>query len=148
MEGWPAYPSYPASYPGRANFSSLHINGSESKGLFTWKEVPLGCRGTLLCRVNDTGVLYEKFSQGGGALSLVEPRANNWRSGHWAPKPTTQTKIFCFLWSPWKLLWSLFLPWFCVVVVFVRSSEASLDHCRQYRSLGLRKTVLRSLLHL
>ena len=58
-----------------------------------------------------------------GAPSPLEPRANNRKSGHWAPKPTTQTKIFCFLCSPWKLLWSLFfcpgfvLLWFSCLLL-------------------------------
>ena len=118
------------------------------------RECPQGVGAPYLVVLTIPAFYMKRFRKV-GAPSPLEPRANNWRSCHWAPKSTTQTKIFCFLWSPRKLLWSLFLPWFCVVVrlrvlvvVFVPSSEASLDRCRQYRSLGPRKTVLRSLLRL
>ena len=47
---------------------TLAFRGTVFKACSHEKRVPLGGRGTLPCRVNDTGVLHEKFSQGGGAL--------------------------------------------------------------------------------
>ena len=65
--------------------SDTGFSGTVFKACSHEKRVPLGGRGTLPCRVNDTGVLHEKFSQGGGALP---PRVKSKQL-----KPTTQTKM-------------------------------------------------------
>ena len=117
--------------------------------------MPLGGRGTLLCSVNDTGVLHEKISQDGGALSLRAKSKQLKELSLSSEAHDANKDLLLSLVSTKTSLVSFFLPWFCVVVrlrvfvvVFVPSSEASLDRCRQYRSLGPRKTFLRSLIRL
>ena len=94
--------------------------------------MPLGGRGTLPCRANDTGVLYEMFSRGGGALPRrVKSKQLKERSLSSEAYDTDRKDLLLALESMKTSFVSFFLPWFCVVVllhvlvvVFAPSSEA------------------------
>ena len=90
---------------------------------FTWlraclheKRVPLRDRGTLPCRVNDTGILNEMFSQGGSALSLRAKSKQLKELSLSSEAHDANKDLLLSLESMKTSLVSFFLPWCCVVV--------------------------------
>ena len=98
----------------------------------------LGGRGTLPCRANDTGVLYEMFSRGGGALprrvkskqlkerSLSSEAYDTDRKDLLLALESMKTSFVSFFCPGFVLLcFYMFLLWFSRLLL-----RPSLDRCR------------------
>ena len=117
------------------------------------KRVPLGGRGTLLCRVNDTCVLRETFSQGGGALSnrfkSSEPHDTNKDGGSTECHGCERNYHFSFIsrlvvWGTfigvipvrWVFYWRIFTGMIPVRQVFYWGDVSLSDTCTAGILLG------------